>query len=102
MRSIKEDVEYYVESNQEPDFTENECIYDELGDFEEIQQINVNASSSHIIGGSTSSDHSGGDTDSRTSHTSSSGKQWICLCIVWSKTRRGGWVMVSRGLMVNY
>jgi len=30
IKKIKEDVEYYVESNQEPDFEENEFIYDDL------------------------------------------------------------------------
>ena len=35
IRKIKEDVEYYADSNQEPDFEENEYIYDDL-DLEEI------------------------------------------------------------------
>src|SRR5690606_34048558 len=30
VKSIKDDVEYYIESNQEPDFEENEYIYDDL------------------------------------------------------------------------
>ena len=30
IRRIREDVEYYVDSNQEPDFEENEFLYDEL------------------------------------------------------------------------
>ncbi len=35
IRNVKEDVEYYLDSNQEPDFEENEFIYDDL-DLEEI------------------------------------------------------------------
>ena len=30
IRRIREDVEYYVDSNQDPDFEENEFLYDEL------------------------------------------------------------------------
>ena len=30
IRGIREDVEYYVDSNCEPDFEENEFLYDEL------------------------------------------------------------------------
>ena len=35
IKSIKEDIEYFVESNQDADFEENEFIYDEL-DLEEL------------------------------------------------------------------
>ena len=42
VKSIIEDVEDYVESNQDPDFQENEEIYDELGDLDEIQQLQSN------------------------------------------------------------
>ncbi|KAG0741482.1 hypothetical protein G6F57_010966 [Rhizopus arrhizus] len=38
---IKEDVQYYVESNQEPDFEEDEYIYDDLNLEEEEQLYNV-------------------------------------------------------------
>ena len=30
IRQIREDVEYYVDFNQDPDFEENEFLYDEL------------------------------------------------------------------------
>lgn len=30
IKGIREDIEYYVESNQDPDFEENEFVYDEL------------------------------------------------------------------------
>lgn len=39
IKSIKEDIEYYVESSQEPDFEENEFVYDEL-DLEDIGLYN--------------------------------------------------------------
>ena len=32
---IKDDVDYYVESNQEPDFVENEALYDDI-DMEDL------------------------------------------------------------------
>ena len=30
IKGIRDDIEYYVDSNQDPDFEENEMIYDEL------------------------------------------------------------------------
>lgn len=36
IRKIKDDVEYYLDSSQDPDFEENEFIYDDI-DFEEIR-----------------------------------------------------------------
>jgi CCR4-NOT transcription complex subunit 3 len=35
IKEIKDDVEYYVDSNQEPGFEENEYIYEEL-DLEDL------------------------------------------------------------------
>uniref|UniRef100_A0A8C5MFG6 CCR4-NOT transcription complex subunit 3 n=1 Tax=Leptobrachium leishanense TaxID=445787 RepID=A0A8C5MFG6_9ANUR len=40
IRKIKDDVEYYVDSSQEPDFEENEFLYDDL-DLEDIPQALV-------------------------------------------------------------
>ena len=44
IKKIKEDVEYYIESSQEPDFVENDCIYDDI-DMEDLDyptpEINV-------------------------------------------------------------
>lgn len=40
IRKIKDDVEYYLESSQDPDFEENEFLYDDL-DLEEIPQTLV-------------------------------------------------------------
>uniref|UniRef100_A0A671PXI9 CCR4-NOT transcription complex subunit 3 n=1 Tax=Sinocyclocheilus anshuiensis TaxID=1608454 RepID=A0A671PXI9_9TELE len=37
VRKIKDDVEYYLDSSQDPDFEENEFLYDDI-DFEEIRK----------------------------------------------------------------
>lgn len=37
VRHIKDDVEYYIESSQEPDFEENEYIYDDISGLEEVE-----------------------------------------------------------------
>ncbi|XP_050393673.1 CCR4-NOT transcription complex subunit 3 isoform X2 [Patella vulgata] len=41
MKSIREDVEYYVDSNQDPDFEENEFLYDDL----QLEDLGLLASS---------------------------------------------------------
>lgn len=41
IRSIKEDVEYYIESSQDPDFEENEYIYDDIIGLDEIELSGV-------------------------------------------------------------
>lgn len=38
IHKIKDDVEYYIDSSQDPDFEENEFIYDDL-DLEEIRKF---------------------------------------------------------------
>uniref|UniRef100_A0A3Q3X597 CCR4-NOT transcription complex subunit 3 n=1 Tax=Mola mola TaxID=94237 RepID=A0A3Q3X597_MOLML len=40
IRKIKDDVEYYLDSSQDPDFEENEFLYDDL-DLEDIRNITV-------------------------------------------------------------
>lgn len=35
--SVKDDVEYYLDSSQDPDFEENEFLYDDL-DLEDIRE----------------------------------------------------------------
>lgn len=40
IRKIKDDVEYYVDSSQDPDFEENEFLYDDL-DLEDIRERGV-------------------------------------------------------------
>lgn len=37
VRRIKDDVEYYIESNQEPDYEENEYIYDDIAGLDEVE-----------------------------------------------------------------
>ncbi|XP_038639249.1 CCR4-NOT transcription complex subunit 3-like isoform X4 [Scyliorhinus canicula] len=44
IKKIKDDVEYYVDSSQDPDFKENEFLYDDL-DLEEIAQTSIMATS---------------------------------------------------------
>jgi len=36
IRQIRDDVEYYIESSQEPDFEENELIYDDIDGLDEV------------------------------------------------------------------
>ena len=36
IKDIREDVEYYIENCQEPDFAENEMIYDDIEGLEEM------------------------------------------------------------------
>lgn len=38
VRKIKDDVEYYIDSSQDPDFEENEFLYDDL-DLEDISKM---------------------------------------------------------------
>uniref|UniRef100_A0A8B9K9F5 CCR4-NOT transcription complex subunit 3 n=1 Tax=Astyanax mexicanus TaxID=7994 RepID=A0A8B9K9F5_ASTMX len=44
IHKIKDDVEYYIDSSQDPDFEENEFIYDDL-DLEDIPQAKLSSSS---------------------------------------------------------
>ncbi|XP_042201034.1 CCR4-NOT transcription complex subunit 3 isoform X1 [Callorhinchus milii] len=44
IKKIKDDVEYYVDSSQDPDFKENEFLYDDL-DLEDIAQTSIMATS---------------------------------------------------------
>lgn len=37
MNKIKDDVEYYIESSQDPDFEENEFIYDDIIGLDEVE-----------------------------------------------------------------
>jgi CCR4-NOT transcription complex subunit 3 len=38
VKKIKDDIEYYLESNQEPEFEENEFLYDDIEGLEEVEQ----------------------------------------------------------------
>ena len=44
IKKIKDDVEYYIDSSQEPDFEENEFIYDDLDIDEECKFTQVKVS----------------------------------------------------------
>uniref|UniRef100_A0A1B6CDM7 CCR4-NOT transcription complex subunit 3 n=1 Tax=Clastoptera arizonana TaxID=38151 RepID=A0A1B6CDM7_9HEMI len=46
IRRIKDDVEYYIESSQDPDFEENEFIYDDIIGLDEIELSGVGLPSS--------------------------------------------------------
>lgn len=46
IRRIKDDVEYYIESSQEPDFEENEYIYDDIIGLDEVELSGVGLASS--------------------------------------------------------
>ncbi|XP_054289909.1 CCR4-NOT transcription complex subunit 3 isoform X2 [Macrosteles quadrilineatus] len=46
IRRIKDDVEYYIESSQDPDFEENEYIYDDIIGLDEIELSGVGLPSS--------------------------------------------------------
>lgn len=37
MNKIKDDVEYYIDSSQEPDFEENEFIYDDIIGIDDVE-----------------------------------------------------------------
>lgn len=38
IQKIKDDVDYYIDSSQDPDFEENEFLYDDL-DLEDIREL---------------------------------------------------------------
>jgi CCR4-NOT transcriptional regulation complex NOT5 subunit len=42
IKDIKDDVEYYIENCQEPDFMENDMVYDDIDGLEEmLLEVNV-------------------------------------------------------------
>lgn len=61
IRRIKDDVEYYIESSQEPDFEENEFIYDDIIGLDEVElsgtgiPSTTDSNNSNDTGGSPSS-----------------------------------------------
>lgn len=46
IRRIKDDVEYYIDSSQEPGFEENEYIYDDIRGLDEVELSGVGLPSS--------------------------------------------------------
>ena len=55
-----------MESNQDPDFQENDDVYEDLGDFEEIQQIQSNTG---LV--TSANEHSNDDSRSSSTHAQS-------------------------------
>lgn len=62
VKRIKDDVEYYIESNQEPDYEENEYMYDDIAGLDEVElsgtgmgSAGTDSNNSNDTGGSPSS-----------------------------------------------
>lgn len=69
IRRIRDDIEYYIESSQEPDFEENEYIYDDIIGLDEIELSGVGLPSSATTDSNNSND-TGGTPTSTTSGNS--------------------------------
>ncbi|GAB0091995.1 CCR4-NOT transcription complex subunit 3 [Sergentomyia squamirostris] len=69
IRKIKDDVEYYIESSQDPDFEENEYIYDDITGLDEVELSGTGIASSATTDSNNSND-TGGSPSSMTSGTS--------------------------------
>uniref|UniRef100_A0A1B0CA43 Putative ccr4-not transcription complex subunit 3 isoform x4 n=1 Tax=Lutzomyia longipalpis TaxID=7200 RepID=A0A1B0CA43_LUTLO len=69
IRKIKDDVEYYIESSQEPDFEENEYLYDDITGLDEVELSGTGIASSATTDSNNSND-TGGSPSSMTSGTS--------------------------------
>ncbi|XP_034241635.1 CCR4-NOT transcription complex subunit 3 [Thrips palmi] len=65
IRKIKDDVEYYIEASQEPDFEENEFIYDDIIGLDEIELSGVGLPSSATTDSNNSNDTGGTPTSTR-------------------------------------
>lgn len=71
IKRIKDDVEYYIESSQDPDFEENEYIYDDIIGLDEVELSGVGIPSSATTD-SNNSNETGGTPTSTNSCTSPS------------------------------
>ncbi|KZC04528.1 CCR4-NOT transcription complex subunit 3 [Dufourea novaeangliae] len=69
IKTIKDDVEYYIESSQEPGFEENEYIYDDIIGLDEVELSGVGIPSSATTD-SNNSNETGGTPTSTNSGTS--------------------------------
>uniref|UniRef100_A0A1L8DHE7 CCR4-NOT transcription complex subunit 3 n=1 Tax=Nyssomyia neivai TaxID=330878 RepID=A0A1L8DHE7_9DIPT len=69
IRKIKDDVEYYIESSQEPDFEENEYLYDDITGLDEVELSGTGIASSATTD-SNNSNETGGSPNSIISGTS--------------------------------
>lgn len=62
IKRIKDDVEYYIDSSQEPGFEENEYIYDDIRGLDEIELSGVGLPSSATTDSNNSNDSAGSPT----------------------------------------
>lgn len=62
IRRIKEDVEYYIDSSQEPGFEDNDFLYDDITGLDEIELSGVNLPSSATTDSNNSNDSPGSPT----------------------------------------
>lgn len=69
IRRIKDDVEYYIESSQDPDFEENEYIYDDIIGLDDVELSGTGIPSSATTD-SNNSNETGGSPSSLASGTS--------------------------------
>lgn len=46
IKRIRDDVEYYIEASLEPDYEDNECIYDDICGLDEVELSGVGIPSS--------------------------------------------------------
>lgn len=86
IRKIRDDVEYYIDSSQEPDFEENEFIYDDIEGLDEVElsgkifvfflyALSINSFDlwfTDLVAGTTESNNSNETGDSPTSSASTS------------------------------
>ncbi len=68
IKKIKDDVEYYIESSQEPDFEENEYLYDDITGLDEMELDVVGGGITSV--GTTETNSNGDEGASPTSMTS--------------------------------
>jgi CCR4-NOT transcription complex subunit 3 len=62
IKNIRDDVEYYIDSSEEPDFEENECLYDDIDGLAEVELSGL-----PLNDGNNSNDTCGSPTSSRSS-----------------------------------
>ncbi|XP_063699727.1 CCR4-NOT transcription complex subunit 3 [Culicoides brevitarsis] len=70
VKKIKDDVEYYIESSQEPDFEENEYLYDDIIGLDEIELSGTEHRSAGTTDSNNSNDTAGGSPSSLISNSS--------------------------------
>uniref|UniRef100_A0A336LF05 CCR4-NOT transcription complex subunit 3 n=1 Tax=Culicoides sonorensis TaxID=179676 RepID=A0A336LF05_CULSO len=70
VKKIKDDVEYYIESSQEPDFEENEYLYDDIIGLDEIELSGNEHRSAGTTDSNNSNDTAGGSPSSLISNSS--------------------------------